>query len=367
MNETLAAAPDAQPVLEVDIRHRAGSFSLAASFTVASRGVTALFGHSGAGKSMVLSAIAGHLRPDAGTIRLGEDTVFDSARGHCTPPEQRGLGCVFQQPLLFPHLRVRDNCLFGARRAVSPPTTAQIDRVLSLLDLNALLKRYPHHLSGGEAQRVAMARALLCQPRMLLLDEPMSAIDDSRKRDVLPYLERLRDEAGVPIVYVSHALNEVTRLAERVVVFENGRVSAHGPADEILSSLGAVPGTDAGALIAATIARHADDEQLSYADFDGGVLVLPRIDAPVGKAVRLFVHARDVMLSLHALKDVSANNVLPATVTELHDRSHAGIDVQVRCGATDLVARLTRHSVKRLRLQPGDAVFAVIKTVQLRQ
>jgi molybdate transport system ATP-binding protein len=352
--------------LAVRIGHTQGTFSLDVDFAVPKTGVTALFGPSGAGKSTIIAAIAGLLRPRSGHIRVGDTVLFDAARGICVPPERRRMGCVFQQPLLFPHLRVRENCAFGARRSGAPQRAADIARVIELLGISALLDRYPRHLSGGEGQRVAIARALLSSPRMLLLDEPLSAVDEARRRDVLPYLERLRDEAGLPVVYVSHALCEVTRLADHAIVLEAGRVAARGPVAEVCATSRPGHADETGAVIQATVESHDDRDSLTRVRFAGGELLLPQVPAPVGASLPLFVPARDVLLSLHPLENVSANNVLPVTITALREVDNAQLDVGLRCGATALVARLTRPSVRRLHLAVGMDVYAVIKTVQLR-
>lgn len=352
--------------LDVDIGHRLGDFVMEARFRVDEPGITALFGPSGAGKSSIVSAIAGLLRPASGRIAINGETVFDSVRRLDVPARRRRVGYVFQDARLFPHLDVRRNLDFGARRAAEPPAPDYFDHVVELLGLGDLLRRRTQGLSGGERQRVALGRALLSGPRLLLLDEPLAALDQGLKNEILPLLERLRDEALVPMVYVSHSLDEVTRLADRMVVLNRGRVAADGPVYEIMSRLDLFPLTgrfEAGAVVAGLIAAHDEADQLSAVDLDRGRLWVPRIDLPVGAPVRLRIRARDVMLATVPPEGISANNVLTGEIAEIRADRGPYLDVQVACGKTRLIARITHRSCRRLGLEVGLPVHAVIKSV----
>lgn len=350
--------------VEVRLRHDFPGFSLDVAFALDRPGVTALFGPSGAGKSTVIAAIAGTFRPREGRIVLDGRTVLDTGTGIFIPPERRCTGMVFQDARLFPHMPVRDNLLFGWRRSPVRAEQTQIDRVIDLLGLAALLDRRPRGLSGGEKSRVALGRALLSAPRILLLDEPLAALDAQRRAEILPYLERLRDETRLPMLYVSHALEEVARLADDVVVMNAGRSAAQGSVFDILTGLelpalaGSAP---AGAVLAATIAEHRSDGLTALA-FDGGVLLVSRLAEPVGTRLRVRIRAEEIMLALEEPRGISANNVLKAEVTAVSS-SDTQADVQMRCGAARLVARITQSSARRLGLTPGRQVFAIVKSV----
>ncbi|EAQ04921.1 molybdate ABC transporter, ATP-binding protein [Pseudooceanicola batsensis HTCC2597] len=344
--------------LEVAIRHRLGGMELVADFS-ASAGVTALFGHSGAGKTTVVGAVAGLVRPDAGRIVLDGEVLFDAEAGTDLPVHRRRFGYVFQDARLFPHMTVRRNLLYGAGG------DAGLGRVCDLLGIGGLLSRRPGTLSGGEQARVAIGRALLSQPRMLLMDEPFASLDQARKEEILPYLERLRDEAGIPILYVSHAVEEVARLADTLVVLDSGRVVRAGPAAALFADPGLAPALGpraAGAVIPGRVeAQHEDG--LTEVAVSGGRLLLPRIDAGAGAALRIRIAAQDVMLSLSRPERVSALNILPATIAELHPGQGPGVMVQCRCGEDLILARITRRSAEGLALAPGQSCYAVIKSV----
>lgn len=356
--------------LAVDIRHRLGTFALEARFSVDRPGVTALFGPSGAGKSTTIDAIAGLLRPLEGRIRINGDIVLDTAAGICVPARRRRVGYVFQDARLFPHLSVRANLLFGARRAPGGVDSAALARMIELLGIGNLLGRRPAGLSGGERQRVALGRALLSRPRILLLDEPLAALDSGRKAEILPYFEALRHEAGIPIVYVSHAIDEVTRLADSLVLLSGGRVAAEGTVPEVMARLDLFPITgrfEAGAVVDGRVERHDDCDGLSAIAFDGGLLWVPLLEAPEGASVRLRIRARDVILATREPEAISANNVIPGIVADIRRDAAPFLDVRVACGATSLIARITHRSLARLDLEPGRPVFAVIKSVSVER
>lgn len=351
--------------LSVALQHRLGSFTLDVAFDAPS-GVTALFGRSGSGKTTVINAVAGLLTPDHGRVALEGRMLLDTETGANLPVHRRRLGYVFQDSRLFPHLTVRQNLLYG--RWFAPPDDGPtLDRVVEMLGVGPLLTRRPTALSGGERQRVAIGRALLARPRLLLMDEPLAALDDPRKAEILPYLERLRDQTAVPILYVSHAMSEVARLATTLVVLEAGRVVRAGPASALLADPAAANDLglrEAGAVIPARIAAQEADG-LTRLDTSGGALLLPRIDAPVGTPLRVRIHAQDVILSRHRPEGLSALNILPATVTEVRLGDGPGALVQLRAGSDLLLVRITRRSAEALALVPGTPVHAILKSVSV--
>jgi molybdate transport system ATP-binding protein len=355
-------------MLEVTLQHRFAGMTLDVAFS-APAGVTALFGRSGAGKTTVVNAIAGLLRPDGGRIALNGEVLSDTATGLHLPPHRRRIGTVFQDARLFPHLSVRQNLLYGRWFAGTGTTAPDLHRVAGMLDIEGLLDRGPHDLSGGEKQRVALGRALLSSPRMLLLDEPLAALDAARKAEILPYLERLRDDAGLPILYVSHALEEVARLATTLVVIEYGRVLRVAPASVALSEPDMAPILglrQAGAVIPARlVAQHADG--LSELATSGGTLWLPQITAPIGTMLRLRLPAQDVILSRELPKGLSALNILPATITQVRRGDGPGALIQLRSGSDLILARITQRSADALGLTEGTACYAILKSVAVAQ
>ena len=347
--------------VSVSLRHRFADFALDVGFE-AEAGVTALFGRSGAGKTTVVNAVAGLLRPEAGRIAVAGEVLTDTGARLFVPPHRRRIGYVFQDGRLFPHLSVRGNLLYGARFSGGG---GDLGKVAELLGLGGLLERRPGALSGGEKSRVAIGRALLARPRMLLMDEPLASLDAARKAEILPYIERLAGETGLPILYVSHALSEVARLARTVVVLEAGRVARAGPAGEIFADPEAAPLLglrEAGAILPARVVAHAADG-LSELVFSGGRLFVPRIAAPEGAAVRLRVLARDVVLALGRPEGISALNILPVTVTRLRPGEGPGVMVALRAGEDALLARVTRRSAEAMGLREGLTLHAVLKSV----
>ncbi|MDX2485022.1 MAG: molybdenum ABC transporter ATP-binding protein [Pseudodonghicola sp.] len=352
--------------LEVDITRPLAGFDLRVAFE-APGGVTALFGRSGAGKTTVINAIAGLERPATGRITLSGQTLFDAQARVNLPVHRRRLGYVFQDGRLFPHLSVRQNLTYGQGFAPRGAIGPRLDEVADLLGLAALLDRRPGALSGGEKQRVAFGRALLARPRMLLMDEPLAALDAARKEEILPYLERLRDQIGLPILYVSHSVAEVARLATSVVVLDAGRVVRSGPAEQVLSDPAMVRQfglREAGAVLPAQIIRHHGDGLTELA-VSGGRLFLPEMDQPPGTPTRVRILAHDVIVADHAPVGLSALNLLPGTVVTLRDGQGPGVIVQIQCGCDLLLARITRRSAEALHLAPGRPVHAVIKTVSI--
>ncbi len=353
--------------LHVDIRHRFDGFDLDVAFDAGS-GITALFGRSGAGKTTVINAVAGLLRPDAGRITLSGQTFFDSDIRRFVPPARRRLGYVFQDARLFPHLSVTENLSFGARYAPrDAPGPAQGD-VVRLLGLEQLLERAPLTLSGGEKQRVALGRALLSKPQMLLMDEPLASLDAPRKLEILPYLERLRDgPLGLPILYVSHAVDEIARLADRIVLLRQGRVQQAGSLFDVMSDPSALPHLgvrEAGAVLEARVIDHAPDG-LSLLRISGGDLHLPGVQAPVGSTIRLRVLAQDVMLSLTRPEGLSALNVLPVTVQSVHPGGGPGAAIALQSGTDRIIARITARAASELGLVEGMTCFAILKATSV--
>jgi molybdate transport system ATP-binding protein len=353
--------------LAVAIRHRQGDFRLDVRFE-APAGVTALFGPSGSGKSTLVAAIAGLLRPDQGLVAVDGETLLDTAGRLFVPPHRRRIGCVFQDARLFPHLTVRQNLLYGRFFAPKDRRREPLDRVVELLGIDGLLARRPAGLSGGEKQRVAIGRALLAGPRLLLMDEPLAALDDARKAEILPDLERLRDRAGIPIVYVSHAVAEVARLATSVVMLAEGKVTAFGPATDLLgrSTLFApAERAQAGTVLDARITGLDASFALSELTTPAGRLRVPRLNRPMGTVLRLRIPARDIMLATARPEGLSAQNMLPGVIQELVELDKTSIDVRVDCNGAMLIARLTRRAVVDLKLAPGKPVHAIIKSVAL--
>jgi molybdate transport system ATP-binding protein len=353
--------------IEVDIEHRLGAFELDIHFR-SERGLTALFGRSGAGKTSVVNAIAGLIRPERGRIVVDGSVLLDTERGICAPAHRRRVGYVFQEDRLFPHLTVRRNLLFGRWFTPGSTPAARLDDVVDLLGIGALLDRRPGRLSGGEKQRVAIGRALLANPRLLLMDEPLASLDARRKDEILPYIERLRDQASVPIVYVSHAVAEVTRLANTIVLISDGRVRAVGPLQEVIGRAELYPMAgrfEAGAVLAVRVAAH--DARWGLTELAGafGKLTVPRLTAPVGAALRVRIRARDVILAASPPTGISALNVLAGRVEAVVPIEEAALEVQLRLGDERLLARVTRRSGATLGLVPGREVFAVIKTVAI--
>jgi molybdate transport system ATP-binding protein len=346
--------------LEVAIKHRLGSFALDVAFATKGR-VTALFGPSGSGKSSVIAAIAGLMRPREGRVVVA-GRVLTETPDQFVPPEARRLAVVFQDARLFPHMRVEDNLKFGWRRAAAKADDATIAHVIDLLGLGNLLTRRPRELSGGEKARVALGRALLASPDMLLLDEPLASLDAARRGEILPYLERLARASDLPMLYVSHQIDEVARLADEIVVIDHGRVTAQGLVFDFLTDIEAPAGVPPlGAVFDAVVAEHQSDG-LTRLAFDGGVLFVPSLERPAAAKVRVRLRAEDLMLALEEPRAISANNVLLCTIAAIKPVGDH-VDVQLRCGRTSLVSRITGASSARLELAPGRSVYAVVKAV----
>ena len=350
--------------LSVALNDRRGQFALDAAFETGG-GVTALFGRSGAGKTTIVSMVAGLRRPNQGRIALNGRVLFDSAGRTDLPTCRRRVGMVFQEARLFPHLSVRANLLYG-RWAGRRKAVTRLDAVLALLGLEDFLERRPDSLSGGEAQRVAIGRALLAEPEILLMDEPLSQLDGARRAEILPFLERLAHEGGVPILYVSHAVDEVARLADDIVVLSEGKVAAAGPIEGIFGriDLGAMTGRyEAGALLTATVTGHDAEFALTHLGFGETQLVVPALPREIGETVRLRVRARDVALALTPPEGTSIRNVIAAKVVAVEREESAFAEVLLVAAEQHLRARITRRSAEELGLVPGSDIYALIKSI----
>jgi molybdate transport system ATP-binding protein len=346
-----------------------GQFSLDVAFQTPATGITALFGRSGCGKTTLLRCVAG-LERAAGHCRLNGDVWQDDTKGLFIKTYRRPIGYVFQEASLFTHLSVRRNLDYGLKRVSDGKRRIGFDDVVELLGIRQHLARDPAGLSGGERQRVSIARALLTSPRLLLMDEPLSALDHTSKQDILPYLERLHDTLQIPVLYVSHSPDEVARLADRIVLLGDGRVQAIGNASEILSRLDLPLAQDAeaSAIVDGVILAHDDTYELSRLAIAGGELTIARLDRALGTPVRVRIQARDVSIALDNPAASSILNILAARIEDIRDGDRAQVLLRLSVGTGDqirLLARITRHSCDRLSLKAGQTVFAQVKTVAL--
>ena len=342
-------------------------FALDVDLELPGRGVTALFGHSGSGKTTLLRCIAG-LERASGRLSVGDAVWQDGAT--FLPTHRRPIGVVFQEASLFPHLSVRGNLDYGIKRipAQYRPASADFQHIIELLGIGALLDRMPDRLSGGERQRVAIARALLTAPRLLLMDEPLAALDLARKNEILPYLERLHDALEIPVLYVSHAPDEVARLADHIVVMEGGRALAQGPLTDTLARLD-LPirlGEDAGVVLDGTVVERDENWKLARIGFAGGKVWVRDGGHTVGHPVRVRILARDVSIAREQILSTSILNTLPAKVVALADEPHPAQQlVRLQVGDSPILARVTRRSACALELKPGQAVWVQVKSVAL--
>lgn len=349
-------------MLHARFSHAYPGFRLAVDLALPMRGVTALFGPSGSGKTTLLRLIAGLERATEGHLSLG-DAVWQDASVFL-PTHQRSVGVVFQDARLFPHLTVRQNLLYGQRRTGA---VGGLDAMAERLGIDHLLARKPDRLSGGEAQRVAIARALLTRPRILLMDEPLAALDANRRAEILPYLERLHAELDIPILYVTHSFDEVVRLADHLVLLEAGGVVASGRLTEMMTRLDLplAHRPEAEAIIEAEVLEHDTEFHLTCVGFAGGRLWLSLQDAPMGRTVRVRIRARDVSLTQVPQTGTSILNILPAVLTDLAGEGDSQVVIGLDIGGTRFLSRVTRKSVSLLGLVPGMTVYAQIKGVAI--
>jgi molybdate transport system ATP-binding protein len=351
--------------IEARLRLSLGQFTLDSTFEAPPQGVTALFGRSGSGKTTLLRCFAGLVRGE-GVLRVNGDVWQDSEAGVFVPTHRRPLGYVFQEKSLFAHLSVRKNLEYGLKRIPRAQRRVVFDDAVTLVGVAPLLSRTPQQLSGGQRQRVAIARALLASPRLLLMDEPLASLDLASKSEILPYLERLHAELSVPVIYVTHSPDEVSRLADHLVLLEQGRVRAAGPLLDLLTRLDLpLVHEDATAIVEAAVAEHDATYHLTWVEFPGGRLTVPLADQTPGHRVRLRIHARDVSLALEKNTRTSILNILPARVVEIATEDAAQLLVKLDLGGTALLSRITRRSGDLLGLEPGLTVYAQLKSVAL--
>jgi molybdate transport system ATP-binding protein len=349
------------------LQHSYPGFALDVDLELPGRGVSAIFGPSGCGKTTLLRCVAGLERRAKGYLSVDAEVWQDDAQQRFVPVHQRALGYVFQDASLFAHLNVAQNLNYGMQRVPAVQRRVSLEQSIDLLGIAHLLQRKPDALSGGERQRVAMARALASSPRILLLDEPLAALDAPRKAEVLPYLEKLHSELDIPVLYVSHAIDEVARLADHLVLLESGKVTASGRAEDLLTrlDLSLAHGDTAGAVLTLTVSQHDEQDHLSTASFSGGVMSLPIQNRSIGQSLRIRVQARDVSLTLQKQSGTSILNILSATVSAIAPDSPGQVMVSLDVGGCTLLARITERSARTLALAPGLSLYAQIKGVAI--
>ena len=342
-----------------------GSFSLNIETAINSQGVTAIFGPSGSGKTTLLRAMAGLDNTPGNLIKVNNTTWQDGSR--LLPVHKRNIGYVFQEPSLFSHINVRENIYYGVSRKNNFESGKNLLDVLQLLDIEGLLMRMPSQLSGGEQQRVAIARALAPSPSMLLLDEPLAALGDAQKAEILPYLESLSKHLDIPIIYVSHSVAEIARLAQHMIILENGLMTTHGKVNDVFTSLDLPLAHEVGAesIIEATVSSYESEFSLANLAFPGGDLVVASAPLAVEEKVRVQVLARDVSITLQQQRDTSILNIIPVSIGRIVKEKNAQVTLRLIAGATPLLARITLKSCQDLSLKEGDVVYAQIKTVAI--
>ena len=354
----------------IDLRYvlDRGAFKLDVELVIPASGITGVYGRSGSGKTSLLRCIAGLEAAAQGFLKVG-DTVWDDARASVSvPPQARGVGYVFQEPRLFPHLSVRGNLGYALKRRNGSEDPIDESTVIELLGIGHLLQRSTADLSGGEAQRVSIARALLRAPALLLMDEPLSSLDRARRDEVLPFLDRLHAELSLPIVYVSHSIEEVSRLCDYLIVLESGAVVASGELQSVMTdpSVAALQGEDAGSVLGATVAAHDSDDEITRLEFSGGEIRVAGLAGTVGDHLRVRIRAADVSLCRDLPARSSILNILPATVRRVVDAEGGIAYALLSVGDDEIMARITRRSARELDVKPGEQLFAQIKSVAIR-
>ncbi len=361
-------------MIHLQINIARSAFQLNLDIQLPGQGITAIFGPSGSGKTTFLRAVAGLEKNPKGRIQIGTNIWQDTKQGIYLPTWQRPLGYVFQESSLLPHLSITENLNFGLKRAWKSASSAQteankaLQASVELLGIGSLLQRMPNELSGGERQRVAIARAIAMQPKLLLMDEPLASLDAARRQEIFPWLARLRDELKMPMLYVTHSAEEVTRLADHLVVLDKGNVKAQGPVNQVLTQVlnPVVVGEDAGALIAGHIGAIDTQWHLSRFDFDGGSVWIRDAGLPIGKAVRIRILARDVSLATSEPQNTSIQNQLRGSIQSITSDAHPSqVMVVLKCGAEEVMARVTKRAVGDLALEVGRPVWAQVKSVAL--
>jgi molybdate transport system ATP-binding protein len=352
--------------LSISLSHCFPSVRMDIAFEVPSPGVTVLFGPSGSGKSTIINAAAGLLRPDVCRIEIDGTVLADTRSGVWLPPERRRVGLVFQDSRLFPHMSVGTNLRFGMRRV--GPGAVRFDEIVDLLGIGALLGRRPYTLSGGERQRVAIGRALLAQPHLLLMDEPLASLDTARKAEIMPFLTRLKTALRLPILYVTHSLDEVVRLADAMVLLEAGKIVGFGSVPEVAAraDLPLAQRDDAGALLLCRVLEHDGKRALTRLEGGGTSLWVPLLDLPIGAECRARVPAREVILAAQPPESISLHNIVPGTVRRIvNDALRHSVIVEIGLPSGGLLSRVTEDAVVRLGLSPGHPVLALIKSTSI--
>jgi molybdate transport system ATP-binding protein len=346
------------------------TFRLNVDLDIPISGITAIFGPSGSGKTTLLRCLAGLERAPNGFVQFGDDLWQDESRRHCLPLYERPIGYVFQEPRLFPHYDVRENLLYGYKRIPVKDRRIAIEQVVDILGIGHLLERRIHKLSGGEQQRVAIGRALLTSPKLLLLDEPLASLDLLRKQELLPFIRQLHEQLHIPVLYVSHALTEILQLADRVILLKEGHIVGTGTPNEVFTALdfrGQLGPHRIGAILDARVTHHDPQYGLTQLDFNSHSLFVPIQPVSVGQAVRIHIFSNDVSLVLgHTVVPTSILNILEATVVEVREINQSSVDVVLDIG-TPLVASITKKSLMSLGLKPGQRLFAHIKAVALNE
>jgi molybdate transport system ATP-binding protein len=352
--------------LSIAINHRFPSIQIDIAFEVPSPGVTALFGPSGSGKSTIVNVAAGLLRPDTCRVEVDGTVLADTNSATWLTPERRRVGLVFQDARLFPHMSVATNLRFGLRRVA--PGAVRFDEIVDLLGIGGLMSRRPYTLSGGERQRVAIGRALLAQPHLLLMDEPLASLDTPRKAEILPFLTRLKTTLRLPILYVTHSLDEVARLADSLVLIDAGHVAGFGPVSAVAAraDLPLAQRDDAGALLSCRVEEHDATRALTRIQGGGVPLWVPQLDLPVGTACRVRIPAREVILAGRPPEAISLHNIVPGTVRRIAaDAVRRSVIVEIGLPDGGLLSRVTADAVVRLELSPGKPVLALIKSTSI--
>ena len=354
-------------MIDLRVVRKQGEFMVRAEFLRQANGVTALFGPSGAGKTSIVNMVAGLMRPDEGHIIINGHRLFDSKAKVNLPPEKRRIGYIFQDGRLLPHLSVRSNLTYGMQLTPAAERFIHLDQVVDLLGIGHLLKRRPAGLSGGEKQRVAIGRALLTSPDLLLMDEPLASLDQARKHEVLPFIQRLCREFSLPVLYVSHSMEEIINLADHLVVLEQGRVKAAGAMEALMGrlDLGHLFGRDDfGSVISTTVAQNADEHGLTHLHFPGGTLKVPQPAAAPGSSLRVQIPAHNVGIALQPPLQTSYQNIFPGTIESTSRVAGPFVDLVIDIGCP-LLARVTTSAEAQLGLHKGQKVYALVKSVNV--